>query len=163
MPRTLWPTMLLVLLGLVPGRAVRAADKPTAGSPKYHVAQGTRASGSQKMTLYLQIRVAPGAISKDRLLQLVCTLRTDFAREQRLKVWIFTDSEAAKRFNFDQSSSTYREDLAKLRGAYWLDREKSEQWIRFSSALRNPRICNRPICPRRCRSDFLRARSWRCA
>jgi len=139
MRKILWPAIMLsVLVGFVPGRAVQAANKPCAGAPQYRVAQGAHASGSQKMTLYLQISVAPDAISKDSLLQLACRLRMDFAREQRLKVWIFTDSQAAKRFNFDQHSPTYHEDLAKLRGSYWLDREKGEQSIRFSSDPQKP-------------------------
>lgn len=134
-----WPIVLLVLFGFVFCRTLQAADESCTGAPKYHVAKGAHASsGSQKMTLYLQIDVVPDAISTESLLQLACRLSKDFAREQRLKVWIFTDSQAAKRFNFDQRAPTYQEDLARLRGAYWLDREKSEQWIRFSSDPQKP-------------------------
>jgi hypothetical protein len=133
--KTICLIILVLWFGPALDSAVNAAPGPGSckGAPKYHVAMGGRASSvDNPLTLYLQISVASDAISKESLLRLACKLANDFAKEQRLHVWIFTDSVAAKRFDFDQTSPTYRQDLAKLRGAYWLDRDKSQQWVRFS-------------------------------
>jgi len=131
--------MLLLSLALASGGTVYADDS-CAGAPKYHVAPNGAhaASANNPWTLYLQISVAPEAISKDSLTLLACKLRRDFAKEQRLHVWIFTDRQAAKRFDFNHNSPNYLEDLPKLRGAYYIDREKGIQWIKFSSDPQKP-------------------------
>jgi hypothetical protein len=140
MAKTIWQIVSLVLLASATGAAVVAAGNPCAGAPKYHVAPngGHAASTNNPWTLYLQISVPPEAISKDDLVLLACKLRRDFAKEVRLHVWIFTDPEAAKQFTFDRSSPSYHKYLGKLRGSYYIDRDKREQSLKFSNDPQNP-------------------------
>jgi len=104
-------------------------------APKYKVAPhtGGYASHGGVPTLHLQISAPPDSIAKYQLVQLACKLRTDFRKESKLQIWIFTDEHAAERFTFYDKSPTYQQDRAALRGEYYLDRDNRVEWVKYST------------------------------
>lgn len=131
-------------LVLCEAQFARAGQKdpgnPCSGAPKYSVAKhsGGYASTGGPVTLYLNISVAQEVITKERLVQLACKLRSDFRKERRMEFWIFTDRQVAERFSFYDKSPTYHQDLKALRGEYYLDRDKGIEWVKFSTDPQKP-------------------------
>jgi hypothetical protein len=131
-------------LVLCEAQFARAGQKdpgnPCSGAPKYSVAkhQGGYASSGGSYTLYQYISVAEEVITKERLVQLACRLRSDFRKEKRMEIWIFTDRQVAERFSFSDKSPTHHQDLMAMRGEYYLDRDKGIEWVKFSTDRHKP-------------------------
>jgi hypothetical protein len=68
-------------------------------------------------TLVLLISVKPPDFSREAMILLARRLNKDFAKEERLSVFLFSDFEAARRFD-----PTRKGDVETLRGSYDLDR-----------------------------------------
>ncbi|HSE19542.1 MAG TPA: hypothetical protein VLB46_20935 [Pyrinomonadaceae bacterium] len=73
-------------------------------------------------TLVLQVSIKPPDFSREAMILLARRLNRDFAKEERLGVILFSDFEAARRFD-----PSREEDLESLRGSYQLDRTTGKE------------------------------------
>ena len=103
----------LTLAGVMYGQGTRA--------PNYRIGVKYRTVVSKARptppTLVLQVSVKPPDFSREAMILLARRLNKDFAKEERLSVFLFSDIEAARRFD-----PTHKADVESLRGSYHLDR-----------------------------------------
>lgn len=84
-------------------------------------------------TLVLQISVKPPDFSREAMILLARRLNRDFAKEERLGVLLFSDFEAARRFD-----PTHKGDLESLRGSYHLDRTTGKEELNIFVDPKDP-------------------------
>ena len=112
---------LLTLAGVMYGQDTERKKPNKIRDPKYRIGVKYRTVVSRARpippTLVLQISVKPPDFSREAMILLARRLNRDFAKEERLGVLLFSDYEAARRFD-----PTRKADVESLRGSYNLDR-----------------------------------------
>jgi len=127
----------LTLAGVMYGQDTERKKPVKVRDPNYRIAfrYRTAVSIAQPIppTLVLFVSVKPPDFSREAMILLARRLNKDFAKEERLGVFLFGDFEAARRFD-----PTHKGDLETLRGSYNLDRTTGKDEIEIFLDTKDP-------------------------
>ena len=116
----------LTLAGVMYGQDTERKKPDKIRVPSYRIAWKYRTVVSRARpippTLVLYVSVKPPDFSREAMILLARRLDRDFAKEERLGVVLFSDFEAARRFD-----PTRRGDVETMRGSYQLDRTTGKE------------------------------------
>ena len=116
----------LTLAGVMYGQGTDRKKPDKIRAPSYRIAFRYRTVVSKARpippTLVLYVSVKPPDFSREAMILLAQRLNRDFAKEERLGVLLFSDLEAARRFD-----PTRKGDVESLRGSYDLDRTTGKE------------------------------------
>ncbi|HEX5602830.1 MAG TPA: hypothetical protein VFX63_09780 [Pyrinomonadaceae bacterium] len=116
----------LTLAGVMYGQDTQRNKPNKIRDPNYRIGVKYRTVVSKARpippTLVLQVSVKPPDFSREAMILLARRLNRDFAKEERVGVLLFSDLEAARRFD-----PTRKADVESLRGSYHLDRPAGQE------------------------------------
>ncbi|HYV10149.1 MAG TPA: hypothetical protein VE980_04500 [Pyrinomonadaceae bacterium] len=116
----------LTLAGVMYGQDTERKKPNKIREPNYRIGVKYRTVVSKARpippTLVLQVSVKPPDFSREAMILLARRLNRDFAKEERLGVLLFSDFEAARRFD-----PTRKGAVESLRGSYQLDRTTGKE------------------------------------